>query len=189
MAKRNEPSAEVRKATTDWPAVWETHRRWLRTAVWSRLGEGQAVDDVLQEVALAAAKGLSAVRDPSKVGPWLYRVAIRQSLLYRRRAGRRRRLEERFAVTQGERNQTCEPLGWLLAQEERELVRRALRRLPDRDTEILMLKYTEDWTYRDLAEHLGVSVPAVEARLHRARKRMRAALTSLDPSLQPAYSN
>jgi RNA polymerase sigma factor CnrH len=45
--------------------------------------------------------------------------------------------------------------------------------LPARDVEILLLKYTENWSYRDLAEHLGLTPGAVESRLHRARKRLR----------------
>ena len=49
-------------------------------------------------------------------------------------------------------------------------------RLSGRDAEILLLKYTEDWSYRELAAHLGVSESAVEARLHRARQRLRAAM-------------
>ena len=43
-----------------------------------------------------------------------------------------------------------------------------------------MLKYTEDWSYHELAEHLGISHSAVEARLHRARKRLREELTAMD---------
>ena len=56
------------------------------------------------------------------------------------------------------------------------MVRAALQRLPRRDAEILLLKYTEDWSYRELAAHLGVSESAVEARLHRARTRLREAM-------------
>jgi RNA polymerase sigma-70 factor (ECF subfamily) len=48
--------------------------------------------------------------------------------------------------------------------------------LSPRDAEILLLKYTEDWSYRELAAHLGISESAVEARLHRARGRLRAAV-------------
>ena len=50
--------------------------------------------------------------------------------------------------------------------------------MPPRDAEILLLKYTEEWSYRELAVHLGVSESAVEARLHRARGRLRAAMIS-----------
>jgi RNA polymerase sigma-70 factor (ECF subfamily) len=67
-----------------------------------------------------------------------------------------------------------------LADEKRELIRVALDRLASRDAEILLLKYTEDWSYRELAEHLGISHSAVEARLHRARARLRCELTALN---------
>ena len=65
-------------------------------------------------------------------------------------------------------------------------MRRALARLPKRDAEILLLKYTEEWSYRELAEHLGLSTSAVEARLHRARQKMRRALAKVDPSFSAA---
>jgi RNA polymerase sigma factor (sigma-70 family) len=63
-------------------------------------------------------------------------------------------------------------------------VRHVLEKLPPRDAEIMLLKYSEDWSYQEVSEHLGLSVSAVEARLHRARQKMRQALHKLDPSLK-----
>ena len=51
------------------------------------------------------------------------------------------------------------------------------------DAEILLLKYSEDWSYRQMAEHLGMSESAVEARLHRARQKLRSELRRIDPGL------
>ncbi|MBN1854298.1 MAG: sigma-70 family RNA polymerase sigma factor [Pirellulales bacterium] len=186
MSQPNIPAATVSTLEYDFSVTWEEHRRWLRTVVWARLGEPQAVEEVLQEVALAAAKGFGTVRDPKKMGPWLYQVAIRRVLLHRRRMGRDRRFQERYAADRSDPQppQTEDPLHWLLAEERRALLRRALDRLPRRDAEILLLKYTEDWTYRQVAEHLGITTSAVEARLHRARRRMRSILAALDPELQ-----
>ena len=48
-----------------------------------------------------------------------------------------------------------------------------------RDSEILLLKYAEDWNYVQIADRLGVSHSAVETRLHRARARLRDALAEL----------
>jgi len=173
------PGAEA--PTIDWQAVLAEHDRWLRTVVRARLSEPDAVDEVMQEVALAAVAQRSPLADPNKVAPWLYRLAVTQALLYRRKRGRQRKLTGRYA----ERNQPTEqdrresdPLDWLLAEERRRQVREALRRLPRREAEILLLKYTENWSYRELAERLGVSESAVESRLHRARKRMRAELAA-----------
>ena len=51
-------------------------------------------------------------------------------------------------------------------------------RLAPRDREILLLKYTESWSYQQLSDRLGISETAVEARLHRARGRLRRELTA-----------
>jgi RNA polymerase sigma-70 factor (ECF subfamily) len=172
------PNPDGMAGRPDWAAALAAHDRWLRMAVLARLGERQAVDEVMQEVALAVVVGQGRLADPANVAAWLYRVAVRQALLYRRRRGRQHRLVDRAARLGRDDDgaRASDPLAWLLLDERQRLVREALRRLPPRDAEILLLKYTEGWSYRDLAEHLGVSPSAVEARLHRGRRRLREEL-------------
>jgi RNA polymerase sigma-70 factor (ECF subfamily) len=172
---RAEPS---RSGRVDWRAALAEHDRWLRTVILARLGEPQAVDEVMQEVALAAVAERAPLDDPTKVAPWLYRLAVLQTLLYRRKVGRRRKLVDRYAerVRPGEADERGDPLGWLLADERRRLVREGLAKLPSRDAEILLLKYSENWSYREIAARLGIGESAVEARLHRARAKLRGVL-------------
>ncbi len=108
-------------------------------------------------------------------------MAVTHSLLYRRKQGRRRKLIDRYVqrTHPTEYDRSSDPLEWLLAKERKEQIRKAIKQMPKRDAEILLLKYTEDWSYRELAKHLGITESAVEARLHRARQRFRAELTSL----------
>lgn len=164
--------------SSDWSAVLAEHGRWLRTVICARLGESQGVEEVLQEVALAAVAQRSAVADPARIGAWLYGLAVRQSLLYRRSQGRRRKLTARYTEIAQESSTTeqRDPLDWLMATERDALVRRAVDELAPKDRELLLLKYTEDWSCRELAHRLGLSESAVEARLHRARARLRAKL-------------
>lgn len=173
----------ARGPAIDWAAALAEHGRWLRTVVLARVGEAQAVDEVMQEVSLAAVRSRAPLQDPTKVAPWLYRLAVTQSLLYRRKQGRRRktvdRYAERFRPTE-EDVRTTDPLDWLLADERRKMIRIAMQRLPQREAEILLLKYTESWSYKDLMGHLGITQTAVEARLHRARARLRSELAALD---------
>ena len=182
-----EPEAGAGAVQIDWPSVLAEHERWLRAVVYARVGEPQAIDEVMQEVSLAAVRQHAPLADPAKVAPWLYRLAVRQSLLYRRKQGRGRKLIDRYAQrfrpSEGD-NRQADPLDWLLSKERRTQVRAAVSRLSKRDAEILMLKYTEDWSYRALAEHLGISESAVETRLHRARGRLRTELAALN--LPPA---
>jgi RNA polymerase sigma-70 factor (ECF subfamily) len=163
----------------DWAGALAIHRRWLRTVVFARVGDAHAVDEIMQNVSMAAVKQDSTPQAGFNVPAWLYRVAIRQTLLYRRSAGREKRRIEGLAARQRNEptnGQVPDPLHWLLAAEERELVRRALEELPPRDRELLLLKYTENWTCRELAERLGIRITAVESRLDRARRRLRQAL-------------
>lgn len=164
----------------DWQATLFKHDRWLRTVVLARVGESGAVDEVMQEVSLAAVREQAPIADPTRVAPWLYRLAVTQSLLYRRRLGRMRRLTaryaERFRPGEHDPHPASDPLAWLLADEQRQLVRQAIGRLPRREAEILLLKYTENWSYEQLAQHLGASHSAIESRLHRARASLRREL-------------
>ena len=177
-----EDSCKGGVAPLDGTAALARHERWLRTVVLARLGEPQAVEDVLQEVALATVGQAALPVEPSKWAPWLYRVAVRQALLHRRKEGRRRKLADRYARAAG--RQACpesayDPLRLVVADERCRMVREALAGLRRKDVEILLLKYTEGWSYRDLAGHLGVSESAVETRLHRARARLRRELAAL----------
>lgn len=179
---RARPDGPASAAPIDWAATLARHDRWLRTVVLARLGEPQAVDEVMQEVSLAAVEQRSPVSDPEKIAPWLYRLAVVQSLLYRRRRGRQRKLTNQYAERRrptAEDGRAVDPLDWLLGEERRRVVRMALEKLPQRDAEILLLKYTEDWSYHEIAAHLSIDHSAVETRLFRARKRLRDALSGL----------
>jgi RNA polymerase sigma-70 factor (ECF subfamily) len=162
----------------DWSVEMARHGRWLRLVVLARLGERSAVDDVMQELALGVVGARHRPTEASRIAAWLYRLAIRQTLLYRRKQGRRRRLIDRYAERAESSDEVVDsdPLEWLLSNERARAVRQALGDLPPRDAEILLLKYASDWSYRQIADHLGVGVAAIEARLHRARARLREIL-------------
>ena len=173
------PTGEI-----DWQEELGQHHRWLRSIVYARLGEPDAVDDVMQEVALAAVKQQAPLQDHTKVGPWLYRLAVRQTLLYRRKLGRKRKLTQRYAekfqpTEEAEAGQ-YNPLQWILSDERQGKIRQALSSLKPNDAQILMLKYYENWNYFQIADYLGVSHSAVEARLHRARSRLRQLLLNME---------
>jgi len=173
----------------DWERALAEHDRWLRTVIMARLRDREAAEEVLQEVSMAAVRQAAPIHDHTKVAPWLYRLAVIQCLLYRRKAGRQRKLKNNFAERVRPTEEDArepDPLGWLLADERQRLVREALGRLGTRDSEILLLKYTEEWSYAEISRHLGISEAAVETRLHRARGRLRRELSALEPAARSA---
>ena len=177
-----EPGASV----PDWGSTLAVHESWLRRVVASRLGEPQAVEEVMQDVAVAALAQRSPLRDPARAAVWLYRLAVRHVLIYRRKSGRRRGLIGRYAARQGSFGPEGpgSPLLWLVKDERQKLVQQALGRLPPRDAELLVLKYAEGFSAREVAERLGVTIPTIEARLHRARGRLRTELAALSDDFE-----
>lgn len=144
----------------------------------SRLRDADAVDDVMQEIAIACLKGKEQLSDPAKLAPWLYRVAVRQVLMYRRVAGRRRAFCERFGNDPlTDPTESRDALNYLLDDERRRLVAESINSLPELDSQLLLLKYVHGFTYLEIADCLGITRNAVESRLHRARKALRHQLT------------
>ena len=140
-------------------SVFLEHESWLRTVVRSRLSEPEAIDDVMQNIALTIVRQKKSLVEIARIGAWLYQIAVRQVLTYRRTTGRRRRFRQRLATDPQwgvSSINGSSPLDSLVAIEELENVRTALLELSELDRQILLLKYSEDWTYRQLAEHLGV---------------------------------
>ena len=66
----------MKQPAIDWKIALAQHQRWLRTVIFARVRETQAIDEVLQEVALAAVKQQAPLADAAKIAPWLYRLAV-----------------------------------------------------------------------------------------------------------------
>ena len=165
--------------TESWQNLWQQHTRWLRTVLVARLRDQLAADEVLQEIAVIAWQKHDQLEDQSKAAPWLYRIAIRQAQMFWRSQQRHARVT--IGVDESPADPKQNPLQWILTRETNDLVRQAMSELKSRDREILMLKHTEDWTYQQIADHIGISRDKVIYRLERARQRLRTRLCTTAP--------
>ena len=156
----------------DWTAELKQHDAWLRRVLRGRIGNRHEVDDLMQEIALAVIRQRALPDDPSRVAPWLYRLAVRQAINFHRKRGRKSNAKPTPDLEVA--TSAPEPIDWLMQIEKSDSIRNAIAQLPVRDREILMLKYTEKWSYKDLANHLGIKVKTVEYRLAKARERLRS---------------
>lgn len=169
------------------------HQGWLRTVLLARLRDSDVVDEVMQEVAIAAIHQQSKPDAIEQLGPWLYRVALKQILMYRRKAGRRRRFLQAFiqhSTTTDCLSKQHDPLQWLLLRERQQSVQDSLDQLSDRDREILLLKYSDGFSYDQIADRLGITAATVRMRLHRARIHLKNRLSeNATPAAYPANTN
>jgi RNA polymerase sigma-70 factor (ECF subfamily) len=130
-----------------------------------RIDAGRA-DDVLSEVFVVAWRRLDDV--PSDALPWLLACARRAIANQRRAARRQNALAERLRDTP-----TPAPTEPKVQESE---LRLALRGLGERDREVLMLVAWEGLEPACAAAVLGCSRSAFAMRLHRARRRLAAAI-------------
>lgn len=165
----------------NWQTAWQTHAKWLRTVLVARLRDESIADELLQEVAVIAWRKREQLVDSDKVGPWLYRIAIRQiQMLWRKQANSKRFASlDKLPLETADRHQS-DPLNWLTSDEAHRLVREALDRMSCQDREILMLKHTEGWTYQQIADRLGISVDKIIYRNSRACQRLRNQLQAVE---------
>lgn len=171
----------------DWNMELQRHQHWLLKVLRCRINNVHTVEDLYQNIALAVVKQAAKPTDPEKVAPWLYRLAVRQTINHYRKSHRRMHTQEQPNCESGSET----PLEWIMAEEKRSEVRKALQNLKPQDREMLVLKYTENWSYTDLANHLGVKIKTVEYRLLKARKRLRTLLTKtiVHTTLSPTQSS
>ncbi len=178
----NVPDYLLPNGQIDWGVALRENERWMRSTIALRVGEAAAVDEVFQEVALAATSQKAPLRDVAKLGSWLYRLVVIQSALYRRKVGRKRKLLKRYAEevisSQNQYSQT-EPIDWLLSKERQTMIRNALATLSEEERNILLMKYRDELSYRDIAAKLHSTELAVQSKLHRARAHLKRAVLKL----------
>lgn len=136
-------------------------------------GRAHEVDDLVQDVLLAAWQRRSSFRGDSTVATWLASIAIRRVHNHVRWARVRRGLRSWFV---GE-----EPAHHVSAcaverGDEVSSMQRALHALRHQDREVLVLHYLEGRPVAEVASLLGVERNAAEQRLTRARARLRERL-------------
>ncbi|NML15114.1 RNA polymerase sigma factor [Azohydromonas caseinilytica] len=109
---------------------------------------------------------------------WLFTIARRLALNALDRADHQRLRTGLDAAADEEH--ACDapgPAQALQSRQERARLQAALRRLSPDDRSVLALAYVHELTLADVARIEGCSPTAAKARLHRARERLRAALS------------
>lgn len=108
------------------------------------------------------------------VGGWLHRVSTRIAYDHLRQRSRRAKLSERGSIAGDVELYDVSSELEVLKQTERETVARVLKRLSDRDRQILLLRYS-DYSYKEIAEIIGVRPEIMGAMLSRALGRFKRA--------------
>lgn len=172
-----QPEACERLVREQSPRLLAVARRILR--------DEDAARDAVQEAFVAAFRHLDRFAGQARLSTWLHRIVVNAALMrLRARAARpETSIEELLPAFEVDGRHTASPPAWrrapdeLLAQGEvRQLVREAIDRLPQAYRTVILLRDIEELDTATTADLLGLTVPAVKVRLHRARQALRTLL-------------
>jgi RNA polymerase sigma-70 factor (sigma-E family) len=167
-----DPVAESWSADEAVTRLFATHYRPLVRLAALLLHDAGAAEEMAQDAYVALHAHWHALRDPTKAVAYL-----RQSVINRcRSALRHRGVVERFLLQSPKPQTAPSAESGALASVVHAEVLAAVRSLPTRQREALVLRYYADLSESDTAETMGVSTGAVKSHTARALVSLRRAL-------------
>jgi RNA polymerase sigma-70 factor, ECF subfamily len=152
--------------------LFEAHRRGLLAYVAGMLCDRELAEEIVQDCFVRLVGALGRINPERGVSGWLYRTARNRTI----DVLRRRKFEISYgddlpggAPGIGTEQTQPTPIDELMADETRGRVRRCLNRLPERERDLLMLRFYGGLTFREAAQALGRPLGTV---LWQARKSM-----------------
>lgn len=135
-------------------------------------------DDVLQETFVRIWKGLGNFRKDSGLYTWMYRIAVNESISFKRKNQKRNMgaagVEDNYLLN----NLRSDPHYDGDQLYDRFLL--AIETLPSKQKQVFRLKYFDDIKYEEMSELLDTSVGALKASYHHAVKKIQGIIKSED---------
>lgn len=143
--------------------------------------------DLTQETFFRAYRSLDGFRGESKLSTWLFRIAyytyqhyLRTGLLRDDEVSLSPVDDASFDGDGAEEKVARSPApgadARLLQSEERRLLSEAIRDLPPKMRQSVMLRVYRDRSYQEIADHMGISIQTVKAHLFQAKQQLRRRL-------------
>lgn len=149
-------------------------------------GEAEAAKDLVQETFLNAYRAYDRFRGDAQISTWLYAIASHACLRMRRKRkgepDRELSLEEFVPTSEGEfvlqiPMEGLSPQEALENKELRQILDRAIAKLPRKYRMVLVLRDMEGLSAKEVGGILGLNERAIKSRLHRARLFVRKELS------------
>lgn len=160
----------VRDAQRDRAAFGDLYRRYLDRVygyAFYLLGDHHDAEDVTERTFLSALKGIHTFRDEgASFRAWLFRIAHNNAANALR--ARRRRSTEPLDDSPEPAAAASDPAGLVAQADELRRVRRALATLPEERRQVILLRFVDGLSSREIGAVLGRSQGAARVLLHRA---------------------
>ncbi|MBR4851993.1 MAG: sigma-70 family RNA polymerase sigma factor, partial [Clostridia bacterium] len=139
-------------------------------------------EDAAQDAFVTAWMKLNMLREPSKYGAWVCRIAGNCAKNTVSRFKSYMSLDMLEDMVTDER-QSGDPEMAFISEEEKRLLQDSVSELPSKVKEIITLHYYGGLSVADIASRLGISEGTVKWQLHDGRKRIRKELSAMNEQI------
>src|SRR5688500_11162639 len=159
-------------------ALYHRYCRRIHAYVFGMVKDHGRAEDVTQEVFVSALRRMRATERPIAFKPWIYEIAKNACIDQFRRSKRAEEIsmdaDDGLAPSDYGRLVSGEPVpdAALAVKQEIDHLCGAFGSLSEAHHQILVLRELEGLSYREIGERMGLSRPAVESTLFRARRRL-----------------
>ena len=159
--------------TGSFDEFYGSERSRVIAVVFALSGSRPAAEELTQEAFLRAHAKWSELSQYDRPDQWVRRVAVNLAVsAFRRRMAERRAVDRMSAWRPPVVDELAVPSADVWA---------AVRALPRRQRQVVVLTYVDDLPASDVAQVLGIAEPTVRALLFRARSRLAATLGEPEP--------
>jgi RNA polymerase sigma-70 factor (ECF subfamily) len=149
-------------------AFMRAFERRIRTVLYRLLDDTRDIDEAVQDTFVQAWRNLERFRADAAPYTWLYRIAVNEALMRRRRkALPTTELQETIAANSEDAYAAADTRAFLIER---------LRRLPDEYRVAVVLRDVEGLSDEEVAEALEITLAAAKSRIHRGRMQLREQL-------------
>jgi RNA polymerase sigma-70 factor (ECF subfamily) len=153
----------------------ERHYAYIHRVAWRCSGNRTDAEDIAQDVCVRLGRTIGSYRGGSSFTTWLYAVTLNAARDLRRRAERETQKSEAFGL-----HAVCEREsgGLAPAEDPADRLWAAVRTLPTKQKEAVLLVYGEGLAHAQAADVMGCAEPTVSWHIHEAKKRLKRMLRS-----------
>lgn len=143
----------------------------------SMLDDPAEADEATQEALIAAINRLDSFRGEASFSTWLYAIALNECRgRLRKRRARERLAQVLHAVFRIDLGLSSSVESTVIERQGNAALWQAIQALPDKQREVILLRYYSELKIVEIARVLGITDRAVRARLHTANDQLRAVL-------------
>ncbi|MDE2732181.1 MAG: sigma-70 family RNA polymerase sigma factor [Bacteroidota bacterium] len=147
------------------------------------------IDDLVQEAFAKAFGALDSYSADYAFSTWIYKIATNHAIDYRRKKRlQTSSIHQPVKTGEGEMEMdlpdvTYRPDRHIVESQQRDLIQRAIDRLPEKYRQVIVLRHQKEMAYADIAETLNLPLGTVKAHIFRARSALYKYLRGKEDSL------